>query len=44
MHSNTQKRIFTLLEKYIEPHKDPEKPYKIKRIHNNYEACKNCKA
>ena len=30
--------------KYIEPHKDPEKPDKIKRIYNNYDACKNCKA
>lgn len=26
--------------KYIEPYKDPEKPDKIKRIYNNYEACK----
>ena len=30
--------------KYIEPHKDPEKPDKIKRLYNNYEVCKNCKA
>ena len=30
--------------KYIEPHKYPEKPDKIKRIYNNYDACKNCKA
>ena len=30
--------------KYTEPHKDPTKPDKIKRIYNNYEACKNCKA
>ena len=30
--------------KYIEPHKDPEKPAKIKRIYNNYEACKHCNA
>ena len=30
--------------KYIEPHKDPEKPDKIKRLYNNYEACKNCKS
>ena len=30
--------------KYVEPHKDPEKPDKIKRLYNNYEACKNCKA
>lgn len=29
--------------KYIEPHKDPEKPDKIKRLYNNYTACKNCK-
>ena len=29
--------------KYVEPHKDPEKPDKIKRLYNNYEACKNCK-
>ena len=28
--------------KYIEPHKDPEKPDKIKRLYNNYEACKHC--
>ena len=27
--------------KYVEPHKDPEKPDKI---YNNYEACKNCKS
>ena len=26
--------------KYVELHKDPEKPDKIKRIYNNYEACK----
>ena len=31
-------------EKYIEPHKDPEKPDKIKRLYNNYEACKHCPA
>jgi hypothetical protein len=30
--------------KYLEPHKDPEKPDKIKRLYNNYEACKNCSA
>jgi transposase len=30
--------------KYIEPHKDPEKPDKIKRLYNNYNACKNCKS
>ena len=30
--------------KYIEPHKDPEKPDKIKRLYNNYEACKHCPA
>ena len=30
--------------KYTEPHKDPEKPDKIKRIYNNYNACKNCNA
>lgn len=29
--------------KHIEPHKDPEKPDKIKRLYNNYTACKNCK-
>ena len=30
--------------KYIEPHEDPEKSDKIKRLYNNYEACKICKA
>ncbi|MBE6504333.1 MAG: transposase, partial [Methanobrevibacter millerae] len=30
--------------KYTELHKDPEKPEKIKRIYNNYNACKNCNA
>ena len=30
--------------KYTEPRKDPEKPAKIKRIYNNYNACKNCNA
>ncbi|MEE3489838.1 MAG: transposase [Methanobrevibacter sp.] len=29
---------------YTEPHKDPEKPDKIKRLYNNYEACKHCSA
>ena len=29
---------------YIEPHKDPEKPDKIKRLYSNYNACKNCKS
>ena len=29
---------------YNEPHKDLEKPDKIKRLYNNYSACKNCKA
>ena len=29
---------------YTEPHKDPEKPNKIKRIYNNYNACKYCTA
>lgn len=29
-------------EKYIEPHKDINKPDKIKRLYNNYNACKNC--
>ena len=29
---------------YTEPHKDPEKPDKIKRLYNNYEACKHCTA
>ena len=33
-----------LFSKYYEPHKDPEKPDKIKRLYNNYEARKNCKA
>lgn len=30
--------------KYEEPHKDKNKPNKIKRLYNNYNACKNCKA
>ena len=30
--------------KYTEPHKDPKKPDKVKRIYNNYNACKNCNA
>ena len=30
--------------KYTEPHKDPDKPDKIKRLYNNYEACKHCSA
>ena len=30
--------------KYTEPHKDLEKPEKIKRIYNNYNVCKNCNA
>lgn len=30
--------------KYIESHKDPEKLDKIKRLYNNYEACKHCPA
>lgn len=30
--------------KYIESHKDPEKLDKIKRLYNNYEACKHCLA
>ena len=30
--------------KYVEPHKDPEKPYTIKRLYNNYKACENCKS
>ena len=29
---------------YAEPHKDSEKPDKIKRLYNNYEACKHCSA
>ena len=28
--------------KYTEPHKDSKKPDKVKRIYNNYNACKNC--
>ena len=30
--------------KYTEPHKDSKKPDKVKRIYNNYNACKNCNA
>ena len=30
--------------KYTEPHNDTEKLEKIKRIYNNYNACKNCNA
>ncbi|WP_295603949.1 transposase [uncultured Methanobrevibacter sp.] len=28
--------------KYTEPYKDPKKPDKVKRIYDNYNACKNC--
>ena len=31
-------------EEYTEPHKDPKKPDEVKRIYNNYNACKNCNA
>ena len=30
--------------KYTESHRDPKKPDKVKRIYNNYNACKNCNA
>lgn len=45
MHLNVQKdTTYTFLANYIEPHKDPDKPDKIKRLYNNYEACKHCSA
>ena len=45
MHLNVQKDTnYTFLAKYIEPHKDPDTPDKIKRLYNNYEACKHCSA
>ena len=45
MHLNAQKdNILHFFGQYNEPHKDPEKPDKIKRLYNNYEACKNCKS
>ena len=40
----SRKSTYLLFSKYYEPHKDPEKPDKIKRLYNNYEARKNCKA
>ena len=33
----------TFYNQYTIETKDPEKPDKIKRLYNNYEACKNCK-
>jgi len=29
-------------KEYTQPNEDPEKPDKIKRIYNNYDACKHC--
>ena len=29
-------------KKYTEENEDPYKPDKIKRLHNNYYACKHC--
>ena len=29
-------------KEYIEESEDPDKPNKVKRIYNNYDACKNC--
>ena len=36
-------QYLTFYNQYTIESKDPEKPDKIKRLYNNYEACKNCK-
>lgn len=36
-------QYLTFYNQYTIPDKDPEKPAKIKRLYNNYTACKNCK-
>ena len=36
-------QYLTFYNQYTIESKDPEKPEKIKRLYNNYEACKNCK-
>lgn len=36
-------QYLTFYNQYTIETKDPEKPTKIKRLYNNYQACKNCK-
>lgn len=36
-------QYLTFYNQYTIESKDPKKPEKIKRLYNNYEACKNCK-
>lgn len=45
MHLNAQKTNICTFSQNTQNHiKDSEKPDKIKRLYNNYEACKNCKS